>query len=245
MSAQAKNRLLPENFYPLSLSLKDKEVLVFGGDLAACNELLRLLEAGASVTVVAAAFVSEIQELHVSYGNRLELVRVSEVKYLEKCQGLSRFSLVFALSSSEMANENAAALAASSGVPIYRLGYNGSGQGSNFVPVTIFKRGHVKIAVSTDGICPPLETALMQRIEEVLASDFDRYSLFVDSVSEQLNSYSVESQVGESSQTWTAMKTSEALASALSRNNFEEALGIIRQLQMRTAAGEQDNEEAV
>ena len=68
-------------------------MIVFGGDLTVAAELLRLLEVGAIVTVVSSAFVSEIQELHVTYGARLELVRVSEVKYLEKCQDLARFSL--------------------------------------------------------------------------------------------------------------------------------------------------------
>lgn len=236
MSAQAKNRLLPENFYPLSLSLRGKEVIVFGGDLAAFSELLRLLEAGATVTVVSSAFVCEIQELHITYGNRLELVRVSEVKYLEKCEDLARFSLVFALSTNQTANEKAAAIAASSKVPFYFV----AGSGCTFVPVTVFKRGHVKISVSSDGICPPLETALMQRIEEVLVNDFDRYSVFLDSVREQLNAESV----ADGLKTWSELNVSESLASALSRRNFEEAISIIQQLQKNAELSADISEEA-
>ncbi len=236
MSAQAKNRLLPENFYPLSLSLRGKEVIVFGGDLAAFSELLRLLEAGATVTVVSSAFVCEIQELHITYGNRLELVRVSEVKYLEKCEDLARFSLVFALSTNQVANEKAAAIAASSKVPFYFV----AGSGCTFVPVTVFKRGHVKISVSSDGICPPLETALMQRIEEVLVNDFDRYSVFLDSVREQLNAESV----ADGLKTWSELNASESLASALSRRNFEEAINIIQQLQKNSELSADSSEEA-
>lgn len=236
MSAQAKNRLLPENFYPLSLSLRGKEVIVFGGDLAAFSELLRLLEAGATVTVVSSAFVCEIQELHITYGNRLELVRVSEVKYLEKCEDLARFSLVFALSANQVANEKAAAIATSSKVPFYFV----AGSGCTFVPVTVFKRGHVKISVSSDGICPPLETALMQRIEEVLVNDFDRYSVFLDSVQEQLNTESV----ADGLKTWSELNASESLASALSRHNFEEAISIIQQLQKNSELSADTSEEA-
>lgn len=236
MSAQAKNRLLPENFYPLSLSLRGKEVIVFGGDLAAFRELLRLLEAGATVTVVSSAFVCEIQELHITYGNRLELVRVSEVKYLEKCEDLARFSLVFALSTNQVANEKAAAIAASSKVPFYFV----AGSGCTFVPVTVFKRGHVKISVSSDGFCPPLETALMQRIEEVLVNDFDRYSVFLDSVREQLNAESV----ADGLKTWSELNASESLASALSRRNFEEAITIIQQLQKNSELSAEISEEA-
>lgn len=236
MSAQAKNRLLPENFYPLSLSLRGKEVIVFGGDLAAFSELLRLLEAGATVTVVSSAFVCEIQELHITYGNRLELVRVSEVKYLEKCEDLARFSLVFALSANQVANEKAAAIATSSKVPFYFV----AGSGCTFVPVTVFKRGHVKISVSSDGICPPLETALMQRIEEVLLNDFDRYSVFLDSVQEQLNTESV----ADGLKTWSELNASESLASALSRHNFEEAISIIQQLQKNSELSADTSEEA-
>ncbi len=236
MSAQAINRLLPENFYPLSLSLRGKEVIVFGGDLAAFSELLRLLEAGATVTVVSSAFVCEIQELHITYGNRLELVRVSEAKYLEKCEDLARFSLVFALSTNQVANEKAAAIAASSKVPFYFV----AGSGCTFVPVTVFKRGHVKISVSSDGICPPLETALMQRIEEVLVNDFDRYSVFLDSVQEQLNTESV----ADGLKTWSELNASESLASALSRHNFEEAISIIQQLQRNSELSADISEEA-
>lgn len=237
MSAQAKNRLQPENFYPLSLSLKGREVIVFGGHLAAFEELLRLLEAGACATVVAAAFVSEIQELHVTYGSRLELVRVNEAKYLENCQDLTRFALVFALSANHEANEKAAAIATSSKVPFYVVGSSSTSDRS-FVPVTIFKRGHIKISVSSDGICPPLETALMQRIEEILINDFDRYSLFLESVREQ------QSSDGDL-QKWHDMIESEGLASALSRNNFEEALSIIERLQNNTSDIEDNNEGAV
>lgn len=236
MSTQAKNCLQPENFYPMSLSLKGKEVLVFGGDMTVSFELLRLLEAGARVTVVSAAFVSEIQELHVTYGGRLELVRVSEVKFLEECQDLARFSLVFALSANQLANERAAAIASSSRVPFYFV----ASAGCSFVPVTIFKRGHIKISVSTDGICPSLETALMQRIEEVLVNEIDRYSVFIDSVREQLGSQSTD----DSWQTWSEMNASEALASALSRSNFEEALSIIQQLQKCPDLSEDLSDEA-
>mgnify|MGYP000294705145 CR=1 FL=1 len=239
MSAQAKNRLLPENFYPLSLSLRGKEVIVFGGDLAAFSELLRLLEAGATVTVVSSAFVCEIQELHITYGKRLELVRVSEAKYLEKCEDLARFSLVFALSANQLANEKAAALAASSNVPFYFV----AGSGCTFVPVTVFKRGHVRISVSSDGICPPLETALMQRIEEVLVNDFDRYSVFLDSVQEIQEQLSTES-VADGLKTWFELNTSESLASALSRQNFEEAISIIQQLQKNSELSADISEEA-
>lgn len=233
MNAQATNRLQSENFYPLSLSLKGQEVIVFGGDIAVAFELLRLLEAGASVTAVSAAFVSEIQELHVTYGGRLELVRLSEAKYLEKCQDLARFSLVFALSADQLANERAAEVASSSRVPFYFV----AGSGCSFVPVTIFKRGHIKISVSSDGLCPPLEAALMQRIEEVLVNDFDRYSVFLDSVRELLSSEST----GDSWQTWSEMNTSEALTSALSRHNFDEALSIVQHLQKRSSLDEEAN----
>jgi precorrin-2 dehydrogenase/sirohydrochlorin ferrochelatase len=223
MNAPAENRLRPENFYPLSLSLNGKEVIVFGGDLSVAFELLRLLEAGALVTVVSAAFVSEIQELHVTYGDRLELVRVSEIKFLEKCVDLARFSLVFALSTNQLANEKAASMASRSSVPFYFV----AGSGCSFVPVTIFKRGHIKISVSSDGICPSLEASLMQRIEEVLVNDIDRYSVFLDSVRERLSRQSTS----DSCQIWSEINASEALSSALSRNNFEEALGILQQLQ--------------
>ena len=81
----------------------------------------------------------------------------------------------------------------------------------------------------------------MQRIEEVLVNDFDRYSVFLDSVREQLSSESEAQSSGDILQVWSEINTSEALASALSRNNFEEALSIIHQLHKRSSLNEEAN----
>jgi hypothetical protein len=83
----------------------------------------------------------------------------------------------------------------------------------------------------------------MQRIEEVLVNDFDRYSVFLDSVQEIQEQLNTES-VADGLKTWSELNVSESLASALSRRNFEEAISIIQQLQKNSELSADISEEA-
>lgn len=211
------NQLRTESFYPLSISLLGKSVIVFGGDTAAYNELLRLMDAGARATVVAPHFAAEITELQEIYGERVALKRMAGVDFLNQFDISQNCSLIFAFATNVDFNQALQTAANLAGVPAFIEGNVGS---SGFVPATIFKRGHLKIAVSSDGICEPFELNVMQRIEELLLNDIDRYSLFLAAVDELLapTNPTVDKSI---------LNDSPELASALSRGNFDEALKII------------------
>ncbi len=223
MQTRQNNHVHYESFYPLGLSLNGKYVAVFGGNDAAYDALLHLMEAGANATVIAQGFVSEIQELQLTYGRRIELIRHHESDYLESAlfsaPGIA-FSLIFSFVESQPFSDRLLVLAEEQPVSIPVFSQNNV-KAASFVPVTVLKRGHVKISVSTDGLCQPLESALTARIEELLINDFDHYSLFVAAVQERLEADSELSAL---------LNCSEELASALSRRNFDEALRIIDQL---------------
>jgi len=211
-NSERESKTQGESFYPLALSLSGKAVLVFGGNQVACTEILRLAEAGANLVVTAGGFIAEIQELQVAYGSRIELVRLGADKFLRQQTTLSRFSLIFSFLDDREINGLIASLACSSAVPLF---CEHELEHSAFVTASVLKRGHVKIAVSTDGICAPMETALINRIEELLINDFDRHSLFVAAVEERFKA---------DSELKSLANQSEEFLAALSRNNFDQAL---------------------
>ncbi len=219
---QTRDSTRYESFYPLGLALSGKNVAVFGGNEDAYGALLHLMEAGANATVIAHGFVSEIQELQLTYGSRIELLRLSAAKYMEESPllqaGGQAFSLIFSFVDNSDVGDRLLALARQCSIPVFA---QNNIRASGFVPATVLKRGHVKISVSTDGLCRALESVLTARIEELLINDFDHYSLFVATVQEKLEADSELSAL---------MSNSQELASALSRSNFDEALKVIDHL---------------
>ena len=208
-------------FFPLSLSLNEAPVLVFGASPSAQEILLRLLESGAEITLVATLFCEEVQQLQVAYGRRLRIVKSSVADFLVN-HNLGAYKLVFALSAKAEINMQVVAAAQMAAVPV---SVPGSASSSFVVPATL-KRGNVKISVSSDGLCPPLESSLISRIEELFVAEFDRYSIFLSEYKERLEAAS-QLGAGELSQLTRMLNGSDELASALARKNFEEALRIV------------------
>ena len=109
---------------------------------------------------------------------------------------------------------------------------------SKFALATALKRGHLKIGVSTDGLCQPLERAISRRIEELFVYDFDHYSLFISAFEEKLTALKASDEVA-----WAELNhrlEGENFYLALSRKNFEEALRIVDNHMDAIAAGEAD-----
>ena len=208
-------------FFPLSLSLNEAPVLVFGASPSAQEILLRLLESGAEITLVATLVCEEVQQLQVAYGRRLRIVKSSVADFLVN-HNLGAYKLVFALSAKAELNMQVVAAAQMAAVPV---SVPGSASSSFVVPATL-KRGNVKISVSSDGLCPPLESSLISRIEELFVAEFDRYSIFLSEYKERLEAAS-QLGAGELSQLTRMLNGSDELASALARKNFEEALRIV------------------
>lgn len=211
---------LPQDrrFLPLSLAVEGKNAIVFGGSKRVLKEITRLLENGANVTCVGSVVDSEIQELCVVYGERMKVVRKSSRAYLEQASADCKFDLILAMTSFAESEKIGAHFSEQS---VYIL-HNPSRSRVD-LPSTL-RRGHLKISVSTDGLCEPLEQAILSRVEEVLLADLDRYSLFLGSLKEKLEALRDEGEIAAIMQ---AMECTEEFSSALSRRSFDEALKLL------------------
>lgn len=208
-----------QSFLPVDLSLKEQVVLVFGGNRAAYLELLKILDSGARVELVAKVAVSEIQELLLTHAGRLTMRRLNPLEFIKDAPRPS-LVLVFGL-----AAEVEAALIEhyrKLSVPLF-VQYRPDL--SDFSLPTYLKRGYLKVAVHTDGVLPCFEQILLDRLEESMQSDFDRMTIFISQLREKTDELLVEQEEWRAP-LMAAMEASEDFLMALSRSSFDEALRI-------------------
>jgi|GEM_PF-530886 len=212
------------NFYPHAVNLKDRKVLVLGGGTQAYGEILRLVDAGCFLTIIALHTSPELCELAITHASRAQIVALSPEAFLESAAGknLQQFELAFLLSENESDNLALAKSLKAAAVPTQVL-YQP--EQSDFVGASPLKRGHLKIAVSTDGLCSPLERAIARRIEELFVYDFDHYSLFLSAVEEKLQAFKASN--GSEFCKLNQRLEREDFYQAISRKNFEEALRLV------------------
>lgn len=210
-------------YYPINVSIAGRSVLVCGGGKPAMAECRRLLEFGAHVDVVAPNVMSEIQELAVTYGEKIRIMRRHFSDEDRAKIDTHHYFLVFAYNNRE--HENSEILKAAAQANVLSCGIDQFSPSHFIVPWTV-RRGHLKIAVSTDGISPPLEVAVMQRIEAGFVSEIDKYMLFLDGMLERINRISDDARLSKTAvfrRIVRRMAESEEILSALQRRNFEEA----------------------
>lgn len=222
MSATAAKKT-EASFYPLNLSIAGTSVLMCGGGKHTLAEIARLIDFGAQVDIVSPHVVSEIDELADAHGE--PRVRVLRRHFSEEDEAnlmAGKYSLVFAMYNRGSENTYIKTVAREAGVPACLLDNRDM---SDFLVPSIAKRGHLKITVSTDGISPTLEKAVLQRIEASLVNEVDKYVLFLRAISEKLDA--LESDPGLSKplrlQIERDLAESEEIFLALRRQSFEEA----------------------
>lgn len=218
-------------FFPISIKLADRHVLVVGGGRAALIESRRLVDFGALVEVVAPHPVSELQDASVTYGHRIALQKRAFGLEDEDKIAAGHFVLVFACSNSADENEYVAKLANDAGILVCMPDSGEPLSTATFVVPSVRKRGHVKIAVSTDGYCPALARTLLERIESSLGGKIDNYVIFLDGLRERLvrleNEFSTDN---ERQQFLRRLTESEELILAFQRENFEEAAQLVEMI---------------
>ena len=141
-------------WYPVFLDLAGKPVLVVGAGKVALRKTKGLLEAGASVTVVAPRAEPEFAQLAVTMRSRR--FRVSDVEGA---------ALAFAATDDRRVNHRVAEAAGRRGIPVNVA--DAPGECAFLVPARI-TRGNLQIAISTGGESPRLAAALRRKIEENL-----------------------------------------------------------------------------
>lgn len=216
-------------FFPAGLNLKGRRVLVIGDRDEILPHIQNMIEFGASVDVVAHVVLAELRELAVAYSHKLSILKLAVKDVLSGSLDLKQYFMVFAFSTLLEDNEKIVELAGRAGVLSTELGLKTH---SDFAVPTWFRRGHIKISVSTDGISGALERALINRIKAAFIRDMDHYALFADFVLERLRA--AGGSIGgddEQGLNFLAEKMfqSEDVCLALQRNNFDEATLLFEQ----------------
>lgn len=145
--------------YPVNLELRDQPVLVVGGGPVAARKVRGLLEAGASITVVAPKAVEELQ--------RPDGVRWHQREY-QRGEAAS-YRVVFTATGVPEIDEQVARDARATGVPV-----NSADDPANctFTLPSIVRRGDIQVTVSTGGRSPAFASWLKDRIAAVVNDSY-------------------------------------------------------------------------
>jgi siroheme synthase-like protein len=141
-------------YYPIFLELAGKPVLVVGAGAVALRKAKGLLEAGASVTVVAPYARPEFARLPVTL--RLRRFRASDLRGAV---------LAFAATDDRRVNHAVMLAARRQGIPV---NVADAREECGFIVPARIRRGNIQIAVSTSGESPRLAAELRRKIEENL-----------------------------------------------------------------------------
>ncbi len=208
-------------------------MLVLGGGRAALSQVRLLTDFGARVDVIAPQVVSELMELAVTHGHRVSIQQRPLSRSDEESIARRQYMLVLACTGDSEQDKHIARLASESGVLVSLPENLEVASPASFIVPAIRKRGHVKIAVSTDGLSAALSRALLERIETSLGSKIDKYVLFLEALRERLLKLDTElkGKNDESrQQILRRLSESEELNLAFQRENFEEALQLLERV---------------
>lgn len=212
------------SFYPINIEVAGRKAFVFGGQKDALSEVTRLLDFGASVDVVAPYLMAELQELQITYGERIKVTRrqfddSDRTNFNEKA-----YLLVFAMDTDDASNWKV--IEAAQNASLLAFGVN-QARGSSFITPSVLKRGHLKISVCADAVSQASERAILQRIEASFVTHIDKYVLFLNRLSEKLANLSSADPHFQNednlAKVTRELNNSEEIFYALQRQNFEEA----------------------
>lgn len=158
-------------YFPLFISMDELPCLVIGAGKVALRKVKTLLDYGARVTVVSPEIHPEIEEM-----TEIKLIRR---RFRE--EDLAGIRLVFAASSDETCNEEAAELCREKGIMI-----NVADQADRcdfFFPALV-RRGDVVTGISTGGKSPAIAGCVRREIENCLPKDL---GVFTEKMAELRN----------------------------------------------------------
>jgi precorrin-2 dehydrogenase/sirohydrochlorin ferrochelatase len=154
------------NYYPIMLDVRNRRVIVIGGDQVAAEKATNLSLCGAQVTVMAPDFCTEL----------LDLERSGAITLRHKAYApgdLEGAFVVIAATTHDAAlsktiwheAQERGQLLNIVDVPAY----------CNFILPSILRRGQLTIAVSTEGASPSLAKRIRQQLEEHFPSAYATY----------------------------------------------------------------------
>src|SRR5277367_6150392 len=158
----SRRESISPSYFPISVNVRGKRLLVVGGGKQALSEIQRMLDFGAGVDVVAQYVLAEIQDLAKTRGSQLEILPHKFGDF--ELSRLKTGFYLFLIAADNRASENESALKAAHEARILSFDCT-SMTTSDFTMPAVFKRGHLKVSVSTDGISPVLEQAILSNLE--------------------------------------------------------------------------------
>ncbi|MBX9692446.1 MAG: hypothetical protein K2Z81_08685 [Cyanobacteria bacterium] len=214
-------------YLPVGLNLFGKKILVVGSFTGADENVLELLrkliQTDATIEVAGHSYGAAIRNLTLTYSHRMRILEKEYDSIISGERSLSDYFLVFAFGTTVRENVKLARKAKSEGVLFSQSGPN---LANDFTVPTWLRRGRIKLSISTDGLSPSLEKALMNRISAALVRDIDRYKLYADFVYDRIRQF----HDNTTCDTVTKEELIERLCQldeetylALARQNFDEA----------------------
>jgi precorrin-2 dehydrogenase / sirohydrochlorin ferrochelatase len=154
------------NYYPIMLDIRNRPVIVVGGDRVAAEKAAALSASGAQVSVMNAAFCAELQEMAAR----------QEITLHQKAYAPGDLAGAFVVVATATHDPQLAAA-------IWNETQQ-RGQLVNIVDVpalcsfivpSILRRGQLTISVSTEGASPSLSKRIRQRLEGLFPLTYDLY----------------------------------------------------------------------
>ena len=158
--------------YPISLNLSDQPVLVVGGGKVAARKVLRLLRAGAQVTLVSPVVTEELEALATAGALRW-LGRAFHAR------DVAGKALVFTATGREDTDRAVASSARAVGTLVNSADQAVAG---DFDLPALLERGPLQVAVSTSGAAPGFAATLARELSASVPEELGTYVELLDEV---------------------------------------------------------------
>lgn len=159
-----------KTYYPIFLNLKGKKIIVVGGGRIAERKVLSLIKTGADITVISPQITKRLER---------EVIK-GRIKYIpreyNKKSDVEKAFLTIAATDSKEINRKV-----SQDAP-YLINVVDSPSLCNFILPSIVKRGHLTIAVSTNGISPALSKTIRKELQRFYNLEFSGYLRLLEKI---------------------------------------------------------------
>jgi precorrin-2 dehydrogenase / sirohydrochlorin ferrochelatase len=154
------------NYYPIMLDIRNRPVIVVGGDRVAAEKAAALSASGAQVTVMNAEFCSELQAM----------AERDEIMLHQKAYEPGDLAGAFVvLATATYDPQLAEAIWNETQERGQLVNIVDVPARCSFIVPSIMRRGHLTISVSTEGASPSLSKRIRQRLEGLFPAAYDTY----------------------------------------------------------------------
>ena len=163
--------------FQVTVDLDGRPCLVIGGDEEAVEKILRLLEAGAKVTVVHPTLHVDLRKLTASGKiiHRGRSFRSTDAQDVVLILNVLKDDLALAKSLYELAKTER-----------FLLWSMDQSEYSTLLMPALVKRGPLRMAISTSGTAPALARTLRENLESVFDEEFDQFLDWLGALREEL-----------------------------------------------------------